>query len=124
MPIQNRFNGVVSTFIKGSSTGGENAVLTGISDAPIVAGVPNSFAYQGWYGIHTVGISGTYSVEIVASIAGATYTVAGVTGIGANGSTIIGSTTLPTITARPAYVQFASAEDGSGFTSTITFAGR
>jgi hypothetical protein len=116
------YNGLLSSLIKGSSTGGEFAVLTGVSQAPIVSGFPAKHITQPMIGVLTTGISGTYSCHVIGAIGGCTFVVAGATGIASNGSTIFGSTSLVTgvLTAgRPAYCEFASAEDSSGFTSSV-----
>jgi hypothetical protein len=115
------YNGAVSSLIKGSSTGGENAVLDGISTSQVVNAVPRGYYHNAMYGAVISGISGTISIDVVASIAGATYVVAGATGIATNGSFVFG-TTGGISSPRPAYVSWASAEDGSGFTGSVTLA--
>jgi len=117
------FNGHISTLIKGSSTGGEFAVIDGVSTSTISDSAPAKFMKRAQFSVSTQGVSGTYSVHVVSRIGGATFVVAGVTGIAADGSTLIGATPSIAGVARPSYVEWASAEDGSGFTSSVFMAG-
>lgn len=117
------FNGHISTLIKGSSTGGEFAVLDGVSTSVISDSVPAKFMKRAQFGVDTQGVSGTYSVHVISRIGGATFVVAGTTGIATDGSTLIGSTPSIAGVARPVYVEWASAEDGSGFSSSVFMAG-
>jgi hypothetical protein len=114
------YNGFLTSLIKGQSGG---AVLTGLSYTTVAASVPAKHITNAMFGAVTSGISGAYAVQVVSSIGGCTYVVAGATGIATNGSTLFGSSTTVRGAARPAYVQFSSAEDASGFTATIYMAG-
>lgn len=118
-----RFNGHIVTFTKGSSTGGENAVLTGISASGAISdAVPAKHFRDAIFGVVTQGISGTYACHVVGAVGGATMVIAGQTGIAADGSSIIGTTTPIAAIPRPAYVSFDSAEDGAGFTASVFMA--
>ena len=118
------YNGLISgPFIKGSSTGGEFAVLDGVSTHPIVAAVPAKYFDSALFAISTQGISGTYSAHVISSVNGATFVIAGATAIAADGSVLFGTSAAIVGVPRPAYVEFASAEDGSGFTASVSMAG-
>ena len=117
------YNGFVSTLIKGSSTGGEFAVLDGVSTSSIAAAVPAKFMNRALFAASIGGISGTISIHIIGSIGGATYVVAGATGIATNGTHLLGSSVTSIGAPRPAFIEWASGEDGSGFTGSIFLAG-
>lgn len=110
------YNGLISSLIKGQSGG---AVLTGLSYSVIADAVPRGNFESATFGVVTTGVSGTYAVFVVGAVGGATAVIAGATGIGANGSTILGTTGGITGVPRPAYVQYASAEAASGFTASV-----
>lgn len=116
------FNGHLATLIKGSSTGGEDAVLTGVSASNVSNIVPAKFMKRSLCSVVTDGVSGTYSVHVIAAI-GTTFVTVGTTGIATNGITILGSTASYIPTAAPVQVEWASAEDSSGFTSSVFMAG-
>lgn len=114
------FNGVLAELIKGSSTGGENAVLTGTSTVAPGDNVPGKGLIHAVLAVHVTGISGTLSVGVVSNIAGATFVVIGATGIATNGINFIGqSTASPISLPRISGVNFESAEDGTGFSATV-----
>jgi hypothetical protein len=118
------YNGRLSeTLIKGSSTGGEFAVLTGVSTASIVPSVPAKYLDSALFAVESQGVSGTFSAHVISRIGGATFVIAGVTGIAADGSSLMGLSTAIVGVPRPSYVEFGSAEDGSGFTASVHMAG-
>lgn len=117
------YNGRLSdTLIKGSSTGGEFAVLTGSSTAAIVSSAPAKYYDSALFAVTVQGVSGTFAAFVIGSVGGATYVIAGVTGIAADGSTLIGTSAAVQGVARPTHVEFQSAEDGCGFTASINMA--
>jgi len=118
-----KFNGLIASLTKGSSTGGEHALLTGTSLSPIGAMVPAKHFENAIFAVQTSGISGTYAVLVVGAVGGATFVIAGATGIGANGSTLLGTSVGVAAAPRPAYVAFSSAEAATGFTSSVFMAG-
>ena len=117
------YNGFVSSLIKGSSTGGEDAVLDGVSASSIVETIPAKFMNRAIYAATITGISGTISVNVIGSIGAATYVIAGVSGIATNGTHLIGSSTESGGSPRPSSIEWASGEDGSGFTGSVFMAG-
>ncbi len=118
------YNGFIAQLIKGSSTGGEFAVLTGVSRvATVSSALPHKLLKDALVAVHTQGVSGTYAVEVVSSINGATFVIAGMTGIAADGGTVLGASGSPLTIPSPVSVTFSSAEDGAGFTSTVSVAG-
>jgi len=117
------YNGLVASLIKGSSTGGEFAVLDGVSTSSTVAAVPAKFLNRALYAVAIEGISGTISCHVIGAIGGATYVVVGTTGITANGTTLLGSSVTSIGSPRPKYIEIASGEDGSGFTASVFLAG-
>jgi hypothetical protein len=117
-----RWNGYLTTLIKGESGG---AVLTGVSYAGVTnPAVPAKHFSDVNFGVVTTGISGSYAIFVVGAVGGATGVIAGMTGVAANGSVFItGSSGGITGVPKPAYVQWASAEDTAGFTSSVFMAG-
>lgn len=117
------FHGTVATIIKGSSTGGEDAVLDGVSASDAVSTIPDRWMNRALFMVETQGVSGTYSVHVISSVLGATFVIAGATGIAADGVVLLGSSIPIVGVAIPSYAEWASGEDGSGFTSSVLMAG-
>ncbi len=117
------FNGFVAQLIKGSSTGGEFAVFTGTSRGGVSNGIPQKILRDALIAVHTQGISGTYAVDVVSVIGGASFVIAGATGIAADGTTILGGSGTVLTIPRPSFVAWSSAEDGAGFTSSVHICG-
>jgi len=123
------YNGLLATLIKGSSTGGEFAVLTGTSSVPPVAAVPAKMFKNPFMTVQTQGISGSYTVRVICSVGGSTFTIRGVS-VASNGTTLIGNTitsgnngahifSMP----RPSRVAFTSNVNGAGFTAHVYLCG-
>ena len=126
------YNGLVASMIKGSSTGGEFAVLDGISASNTVDNFPKRFFSHGQFAMTLHGMSGTISVDVVSSIGGASFVITGTTGYATDGNFVlpvqtfvgtsgvaVGNQGVP----FPSYVSFGSGEDGSGLTASVFFAG-
>jgi len=118
------YNGLLSgSFIKGSSTGGEYAVMTGSSTSVIADAVPMKYFNSALFGVEAAGISGGFAAFVISRIGGATFVIAGRTGITANGSFLMGSSSAIVGVPRPAYVEWQSAVNLSGVTAHVYMAG-
>ena len=117
------YNGLLSSLTRGTTTGG-GQVLTGLSYTQIVDAMPQKWFNRAIFAVQSkVGHSGSFAVSVVSSINGATFVIAGRTGIGAVGSFVLGSSSALIGVPKPAYVQWASAIDASGFTASVSVAG-
>ena len=117
------YNGFIAQLIKGSSTGGEFAVFTGVSRTGVSVALPHKMLKDALISVHTQGVSASYSVDVVCSINGATFVMAGVTGIAADGTNILGASGTPLTIPSPVFVTFSSSENAAGFTSTVSIVG-
>ena len=117
------FNGHIASFSKGTSTGGENAVLAGNSYVNVVAAVPQKLFKSAIFAGTVSGISGGFGLLVVGSVGGATMVIAGKTAISADGSFVIGTTGGIAGVPRPRYIQYGSIADGAGFTTSIFMTG-
>lgn len=124
------FNGFLTQLIKGSSTGGEFAVITGVSRVSVATAVPTKMFTQPIFGVETQGISGSFAVVVVSAVGGATAVFAESADITADGSTIVGLTS-PVLAGsidvqacpRPVFVGYSTTTALSGFTSSVFMAG-
>lgn len=125
------WNGLIASLTKDGST--TSQILTGVSTASVGVEVPNKFFKRGQFAVTlTQGVSGIIGINVVGSVGGATYNIAGRTNISAVGSyplpyySYVGTSGTPYINPgipRPAYVSFESAKAVCGFTASVYFAG-
>ena len=127
------YNGVVASLTKGGNQG-VTTLLTGTSAVTVVDSVPQKWITRGFFAVScTEGVSGTFSVNVVGAVGGATFLICGRTNISGVGSfpllnpTWVGNSGSATTTnqgfPRPVLVNFDSAEDVSGFTASVWLAG-
>ncbi len=123
------YTGRLGQLIKGSSTGGEDAVLTGVSR---VTGLPANLPamlHRPLIGVESQGVSGSVVIQVVGNIGGCTAVFAEGT-VSADGGTVLGLTnpypagsidvqSIP----RPSLIGFSTTTASSGFTSTVFIAG-
>jgi predicted ATP-grasp superfamily ATP-dependent carboligase len=97
----------------------------GVSYVTVSAEVPQKWFRTGLFAIKTLdGVSGSFGVQIVGSVGGATFVIAGVTTVNSAASRIIGTTGGATFgIPRPMYVAFQSAGTVTGFTASVYLAG-
>jgi hypothetical protein len=117
------WNGLVASLAKAS--------LTGVSSVGVNQAFPSKFFENGQFAALLTGVSGVIAINVIGSVGGATFTVAGRTNISAAGSfpiplLIYGFSGNPVNQGipRPYSVDFASASAlGNSFTASVFFAG-
>jgi hypothetical protein len=129
------WNGLVCGKTLDGSTLSQLQGSTQVSYVSAGAAVPAKFFSHGQFGIQLLnGVSGVFGVQIVGSVGGATYVIAGRTNISAVGGfpvpliAYVGTSGAPVNYGipRPAYVAFGGVGNTTtiGFTANVFFAGR
>jgi len=129
------FNGVIASLTKAGNAG-ITTLLSGVSSVTVNSTTPMKYFSGGQFAVIAKnGVSGTFGVEIIGSIGGASFIIAGTTNIGSVGSYPIPFYTYTGVSSgtqlinpgfpRPAYVNFVSGKSNidSGFTATVTLCG-
>lgn len=124
------FNGVIASLTLDGSTTSEVLGATASQTVNVSDSVPQKLFFDGYIGVHvTEGVSGGFGFQVLGSIGGATFVIAGQTGIASvgnyrlgitqSGATGAGATLYSTSFPRPSKIVFEPIAGVAGFTVSI-----
>jgi hypothetical protein len=119
------YNGLVASLTYNGSTVSQTLGATASAYVNAVDALPHKYVKTGIFAVNAKdGVSGGFGCQIVGGVGGATFVIAGITGIAAVGSSPMGTTALALFgIPRPAYVKFEPIAGVAGFTASVYLTG-